>query len=261
MGRRGEGTRRERRARGGEWSGGRAKDTRARRGAGVATKGAATETLALGLQGAGRGTEGITPSGRNGERKSIQRSVRDIHDRVVESDEILKVNGSDRNQERLREVVFTMVPTAHGEVKAPLFWEVARESGLGNGGWCRKEPAEMEDVEIGTIGAGPKGLRRTERDEGAARELRLGAGVATAERERTRDVDEVTEWLKVRISGGELRKGRRRPIQRSTTHRSLSRSRSRKAMRELKSEEVTSVLGERGLVRSPYRSCMAKLKG
>ena len=53
--------------------GGRAKDTRARRGAGIATKGAATETLALGLQ--RRGTEGITPSGRNGARKSIQRSV------------------------------------------------------------------------------------------------------------------------------------------------------------------------------------------
>jgi hypothetical protein len=42
----------------------------------------------------------------------------DIHDRVVESDEILKVNGSDRNQERLREVAFIMVPIAHGEVKS-----------------------------------------------------------------------------------------------------------------------------------------------
>ena len=52
---------------------GRAKDTRARRGAGIATKGAATETLALGSQ--GRGTEGITPSGRNGARKSIQRLI------------------------------------------------------------------------------------------------------------------------------------------------------------------------------------------
>ena len=90
--------------------GGRAKDTRARRGAGIATKGAATETLALGLQ--GRGTEEITPSGRNGARKSIQFSV--IGRR--ESDEILKVNGSDRNQERLREVAFTIVPIAHGEV-------------------------------------------------------------------------------------------------------------------------------------------------
>ena len=93
----------------------------------------------------------------------------------------MKVNGSDRNQERLREVVFTMVPTAHGEVKAPLFWEVARESGLGNGGWCRKEPAEMEEVEIWTIGAGPRRLRRTDRGEGAARDLRLGAGIATGE--------------------------------------------------------------------------------
>jgi hypothetical protein len=119
----------------------------------------------------------------------------------------------------------------------------------------------MEDVEIETIGAGPRGLRRTERDEGAARELRLGAGVATGERERTRDEDEVTEWLDTIRSGGELRKGHRRPIQRSTIHRSLSRSRSRKAMRESRSEEVTSVLGERGLLRSPYRSCMAKLKG
>ena len=69
------------------------------------------------------------------------------------------------------------------------------------------------------------------------------------------------EWLEARRSGGELRKGRRRPIQRSTTHRSLSRSRSRKAIRESKSEVLTSVLGERGLVRSPHRSCMAKLKG
>jgi hypothetical protein len=53
--------------------GGRAKDNRARRGAGIATMGAATETLALGSQ--GRGTEGITPSGRNGARKSIQRLI------------------------------------------------------------------------------------------------------------------------------------------------------------------------------------------
>ena len=42
-------------------------------GVGVVTKGAATETLALGLQ--GRGTEVITPSERNGARKLIQRSV------------------------------------------------------------------------------------------------------------------------------------------------------------------------------------------
>ena len=41
----------------------------------------------------------------------------------------------------------------------------------------------MEEVEIGT---GPRGLRRTERDEEEARELRLGAGVATGGRERTR---------------------------------------------------------------------------
>ena len=95
----------------------------------------------------------------------------------MESDEILKVSGSDRNQERLREVAFTMVPIAHGEVS----WEVARESGLGNGGSCRKEPAEMEEVEIGTIGAGLRGLRTAERGEGAARELKLGAGVATGE--------------------------------------------------------------------------------
>ena len=27
----------------------------------------------------------------------------------------------------------------------------------------------------------------------------------------TRDIDEVTEWLEARRSGGELRKGRRRP--------------------------------------------------
>jgi hypothetical protein len=32
-------------------------------------------------------------------------------------------------------------------------------------------------------------------------------------------------------------------------------------MKHAKSEEVTSVLGERRLVRSPYRSCMATLKG
>ena len=38
-----------------------------------ATKGVVAETLALGLQ--ERGTEGITPSGRNGARKPIQRLV------------------------------------------------------------------------------------------------------------------------------------------------------------------------------------------
>jgi hypothetical protein len=32
-------------------------------------------------------------------------------------------------------------------------------------------------------------------------------------------------------------------------------------MRDVKSEEITSVLGERGLVRCPYRSCMTTLKG
>ncbi len=53
--------------------GGRAKDTCARRGAGIAAKGAATETLALVSQ--GRGTEGIISSGSNGARKAIQRSV------------------------------------------------------------------------------------------------------------------------------------------------------------------------------------------
>ena len=74
----------------------------------------------------------------------------------------------------------------------------------------------MEVVDIRTIGAGPRELRRTERGEGAVRELRLGPGVATGERERTRDEDEVTEWLDARRLGGELRKGRRRPIKRST---------------------------------------------
>ena len=39
----------------------------------------------------------------------------------------------------------------------------------------------MEEVEIWTIGAGPRRLRRTERGEGAARDLRLGAGIATGE--------------------------------------------------------------------------------
>ena len=99
----------------------------------------------------------------------------------------------------------------------------------------------MEEAEIETIGAGPRGLRRIEKGEGAARDLRLGAGVATGKREWTRDVDEVTEWLDARRSDGELRKGHRRPIQRSTIHQSLSRSRSRKAMRESRSEEATSV--------------------
>ena len=42
----------------------------------------------------------------------------DIHDRIVESDEIFKVNGSEGNQERLREVAVTVVPIAHGEVKS-----------------------------------------------------------------------------------------------------------------------------------------------
>ena len=56
----------------------------------------------------------------------------------------------------------------------------------------------MEEVEIGTIGAGPRGLRGTERGEEAARELRLGAEVAKDGREMTRDVDEVAEWLEAR---------------------------------------------------------------
>ncbi len=75
------------------------------------------------------------------------------------------------------------------------------------------------------------------------------------------DVEEVAEWLGAGRPGGELRNGRRSLTQRSTIQRSQSRSRSRKAMRESKSEEVTSILGERGLMRSPYRSCMAMLKG
>ena len=44
---------------------------------------------------------------------------RNIHDRVVESDEILKVNGSDRNQESLREVAVPVVPIAHGSRGSP----------------------------------------------------------------------------------------------------------------------------------------------
>ncbi len=60
----------------------RAKDTRVRQGAGVATKGAG---------------EKVDPAFGH-------RAEGDIHDRNMESDEILKVNGSDRNQERLREV-------------------------------------------------------------------------------------------------------------------------------------------------------------
>ena len=60
----------------------RAKDTRVRQNAGVATKGAGEKVDPA----FGHWAEG------------------DIHDRNMESDEILKVNGSDRNQERLREV-------------------------------------------------------------------------------------------------------------------------------------------------------------
>ena len=73
--------------------------------------------------------------------------------------------------------------------------------------------------------------------------------------------DELTGWHRPGGLCGELRKGRRRPIQRSTTQRSQSRSWSRKARRELRSAVVTSILDERGLVRRPYRFCIAILKG
>ncbi len=69
----------------------------------------------------------------------------------------------------------------------------------------------------------------------------LGGGMYT---ETEADVEEVAEWLGAVRPGGELRNGRRSLTQRSTIQRSLSRSRSRKAMRESKSEEVTSILGE-----------------
>ena len=75
------------------------------------------------------------------------------------------------------------------------------------------------------------------------------------------DGDKMAERHGPRRPGGELRNGRRRLIHRSTTHRSQSRRWSRKEMRESRSAVVTSVLDERGLVRRPYRSCIAMLKG
>jgi hypothetical protein len=60
-------------------------------------------------------------------------------------------------------------------------------------GWYRKEPAKMEEVE-----KGEEELRGTERGEEEARELRFGTGIATGGRKRTRDVDEVAEWLGAR---------------------------------------------------------------
>ena len=57
-------------------------------------------------------------------------------------------------------------------------------------------------------------------------------------------MNEVTEELETGGPGEELRSGQRRLIQRLTIHRSSSRSRSRKAMRDANSEKVTSVLGE-----------------
>ena len=57
----------------------------------------------------------------------------------------------------------------------------------------------MEEVKMGTIGAGPGGLRQTERSaEEAASELGHGAGVTSGGQERTGDVDEVAEWLGAR---------------------------------------------------------------
>ena len=95
----------------------------------------------------------------------------------------------------------------------------------------------------------------------AASKLEQGTGHVSGGQARKRAADEVTEELETGGAGGELKSRRRRLIQRMTIHLSSSRSRNRKAMRDAKSEEVTSVLGERGLVRSPYRSCMATLKG
>ena len=107
----------------------------------------------------------------------------------------------------------------------------------------------------------PGELRTAEKGVDAASKLGQGAGHVSGGQARKRAADEVTEELETGGAGGELKSGRRRLIQRMTIHRSSSRSRSRKAMRDAKSEEVTIVLGERGLVRSPYRSCMATFKG
>ena len=92
--------------------------------------------------------------------------------------------------------------------------------------------------------------------EGEMTEREMAGGLDGPE-----DEGGIAEWHGPGGPGGKLRNDRRRPIQRSTTQRSQTRSRSRKAIRELRSEAVTSVLDERGSVRRPYRSCMAMLKG
>ncbi len=126
--------------------------------------------------------------------------------------------------------------TAGKEVDAAI--KLGQRTGHAPGGQARTGPGGKlpEDLESGVPGGG----------------MYTGTGA---------DVEEVVELLGAGRPGGELRNGRRSLTQRSTIQRSLSQSRSRKAMRELKSEEVTSILGERGLMRSPYRSCMAMLKG
>ena len=124
--------------------------------------------------------------------------------------------------------------------------EAASELGLGTGsgagGWMRLGGPLQGGDEVGIEG------EMTAREE--------AGGLDGPE-----DEDGRAEWHGPGGPGGKLRNDRRRPIQRSTTQRSQTRSRSRKAIRELRSEAVTSVLDERGSVRRPYRSCMAMLKG
>jgi hypothetical protein len=114
---------------------------------------------------------------------------------------------------------------------------------------CR-EVLELRPGELRTAGKGvdaghaPGGQVRTGPVDKLPEDLEtgvLGGGMYTG---KGADVEEVAEWLGAVRPGGELRNGRRSLTQRSTIQRSLSRSRSRKAMRESKSEEVTSILGE-----------------
>ena len=128
MGRRGAGTRRERRARGGEWSGGR-------------NQGGSNRDTGVGIAGErNRSDHAVLKEwGEKVDPAFGHWAEGDIHDRVVESDEILKVNGSDRNQERLREVAVAVVSITHGEVKSSTV----------HGGRQREQLREWELVQEG----------------------------------------------------------------------------------------------------------------
>ena len=106
--------------RGGEWSGGKSEGHPRAPRCRDRNQGGGNRDTGVGVAGEGnRGDHTVRKEwGEKVDPAFDQWAVGDIHDRVVERDEILKVSGSDRNQERLREVAFTMVPITHGEVNS-----------------------------------------------------------------------------------------------------------------------------------------------